>query len=55
VKPILQYGEEEENKFLKHAIENVIPTCSNCHRMIHRNREKPLSVVELKAYIENNR
>lgn len=54
VKPILQYGEEEENKFLKHAIENVIPTCSNCHRMIHRDRQHPLSVSDLKAFINRD-
>ncbi|MBU0634820.1 MAG: HNH endonuclease [Candidatus Omnitrophica bacterium] len=52
VKPVLQYGEEEENKFLKDALENVIPACSNCHRMIHRNREQPLSVIDLKACIQ---
>lgn len=54
VKPILQYGEKEGNKFLKHALENVIPACSNCHRMIHRNRQHPLSVLDLKVFINRD-
>lgn len=52
VKPVLQYEAEEENKFLKDALKNVIPACSNCHRMIHRNRKRLLSVADLKAYID---
>mgnify|MGYP001566828860 CR=1 FL=1 len=52
VKPVLQYEAEEENKFLKDALKNVIPACSNCHRMIHRDRRHPLSVLDLKAYID---
>jgi hypothetical protein len=27
--------------------------CSNCHRMIHRKREKPLSLSELKALVQS--
>ena len=26
--------------------------CSNCHRMVHRKREKPLTLAELKAHIQ---
>jgi len=55
VKPVLQYEEEEEDKFLKDALENVIPACSNCHRMIHRNRQNPLSVVDLKVCIKEDK
>jgi len=29
--------------------------CSNCHRMIHRNPEKPLSLEELRQIIASNR
>ncbi len=54
VKPVLQYEAEEENKFLKDALENVIPTCSNCHRMIHRDRQHPLSVLDLRAFINRD-
>jgi hypothetical protein len=27
--------------------------CSNCHRMVHRKREKPLSLSELKALVQS--
>lgn len=53
VKPVFQYEDEDKNKFLGRALENVIPACSNCHRMIHRNRRHPLSVLALKAHIGN--
>ena len=54
IKPVFQYQDEDRNKFLKRALENVIPACSNCHRIIHRNRQNPLSVGQLKEYIEHN-
>lgn len=53
VKPVFQYEDEDRNVFLKRALENVIPTCSNCHRMIHRDRQHPLSITDLKGCIDN--
>lgn len=53
VKPVFQYDDEDRNVFLKRALENVIPACSNCHRMIHRDRQHPLSMANLKAHIGN--
>lgn len=54
VKPVFQYEDEDKSKFLTRALKNVVPTCSNCHRIIHRNRQNPLSMVQLKEYIEHN-
>ena len=54
IKPVFQYEDEDRNKFLKRALENLIPACSNCHRIIHRNRQNPLSMGQLKEYIEHN-
>jgi 5-methylcytosine-specific restriction enzyme A len=31
---------------------DLIPLCSNCHRMIHRSRAETLSLIELKKIIE---
>ena len=31
---------------------DLVVVCSNCHRMIHRNRDKPLSIEELKNIIK---
>lgn len=33
---------------------DLIPVCANCHRMLHRKREKVLSVEELKSIIYTN-
>jgi len=53
IKPVFQYDDEDKNLFLGRALVNVIPACSNCHRMIHRDRRHPLSVPDLKACIDN--
>jgi predicted HNH restriction endonuclease len=49
-KPIFKYEDEDLENTLAQAIDNLIPVCSNCHRMIHRNRNKPLEIQHL---IEN--
>ena len=51
-KPIYQYSSGGFESFIKEAIKNVKPVCSNCHRMIHRNYKNPLSIIELKAFIK---
>jgi len=43
-KPVFQYSEVEGEMFLKHAVDNVAPVCSNCHRMIHRKWSEPISL-----------
>jgi 5-methylcytosine-specific restriction endonuclease McrA len=48
LKPIFQYEDDEIEKTVVAALENLAPLCSNCHRMVHRNREAPLTVRELR-------
>ena len=40
---------------LREAMKKVVPLCSNCHRMIHRNRDKMLTIEELKALIQHKK
>lgn len=35
--------------------EDLIPLCANCHSVIHRKRDKTLSLEELKTMIKNNK
>ncbi|RKY07764.1 MAG: HNH endonuclease [Planctomycetota bacterium] len=51
VKPVVQYEDEDKQLFWRHALQNVTPACSNCHRMIHRRVQAPLDIDELKALI----
>lgn len=30
---------------------DLVPLCSNCHKMMHRKKEKPLTIKELKQLI----
>ncbi len=50
-KPIFQYQDQDTTMFLEHALQNVAPVCSNCHRMIHREKNAPLSVEELRHLV----
>ena len=45
------YSLEEE--IIINPKEDLVCLCSNCHRMIHRKRDKILSVDELKDIMEN--
>ncbi len=54
VKPVFKYEDEDLDKTIEAALENVVPVCSNCHRMIHRNWKEPLEVNYLIEQINNN-
>lgn len=54
-KPIFQYEEQDTAKFLEQALQNVAPVCSNCHRMIHREKNAPMPVKELRQLVERVR
>ena len=54
-KPIFKYEDEDIENTLHEAVKNLIPICSNCHRMIHRNWKKPLEIQDLIANISANR
>jgi 5-methylcytosine-specific restriction endonuclease McrA len=49
--PISDYSDEGSET---NPTEDLIPLCSNCHRMVHRKRDKLLSLEELKAMINRN-
>lgn len=51
-KPIYQYHKEGDTEFISEAVKNVKPLCANCHRMIHRNPKKPMTIDELKRAME---
>ncbi|MDR2409687.1 MAG: HNH endonuclease [Bacteroidales bacterium] len=53
-KPIFKYEDDDLENTLAQAINNLIPVCSNCHRMIHRNRNKPLEIQYLIENIKAN-
>ncbi len=46
-KPIFKYEDEDLEHMLEQAVLNLTPVCSNCHRMIHRNRYKPFEIQVL--------
>lgn len=54
-KPIFQYSNEGFASYISEAVKGVKPLCPNCHCMIHKNRNAPISVDELKAIIEKAR
>lgn len=51
-KPVCSFDEEGSAQFISEAVKNVKPLCANCHRMIHRNHKKPMTIEELKKIIE---
>lgn len=52
-KPIFQYEETDFSRLVTEALKDLIPLCSNCHRMVHRKKDKPLSLHELKQILVN--
>ncbi len=53
-KPIFKYEDDDIENTLKQAVTNLIPVCSNCHRMIHRNWKKPIEIQFLIDNIHKN-
>jgi 5-methylcytosine-specific restriction enzyme A len=49
VKPLSSIGKEVSIN----PKEDLVPVCSNCHRMIHRKKEEVLTVNELRDLIDN--
>jgi predicted HNH restriction endonuclease len=54
IKPISKYEDKDFKSTIKQAVVNLIPVCSNCHRMIHRNWSKSLEIEELINQINAN-
>lgn len=38
VKPIFLYQDDAHTQTLERALQNLLPVCPNCHRIIHKNR-----------------
>lgn len=53
--PLYETNGEEREEILRDAIENVKPVCSNCHSIIHRKRDDPISVEKLKELVRQSR
>lgn len=51
VNPISVYEENGKITNLEEARKNLIPLCSNCHKILHRNN---ITVEQLKEVIDNN-
>jgi predicted HNH restriction endonuclease len=49
-KPVFMLNEREYKQTLEAALVNVVPVCSNCHRMVHKTKI-PLTIEEMKAKI----
>lgn len=47
-KPIYTYEQEDEEQTIREALENLVPVCANCHRMLHRRRDDVWTVERLK-------
>jgi len=54
IKPIFQYQSDDQKQTIQDAISNIVPLCSNCHRMIHRHGKQSLQIELLKKHIKNN-
>lgn len=52
--PIHETDIRGRSTHLREALKKVIPLCSNCHSVVHRNKNKMLSVEELKEIIRAN-
>ena len=48
IKPLFEIGESIE----MNPQTDLIPVCSNCHRMIHRKRNEVMSIEKLKACLK---
>ena len=48
IKPIFQYKGDSLDQSLEKALQNLLPVCPNCHRVIHRNRIRSEQLVLFK-------
>jgi len=52
-KPVYQYNETDFSRLVTEALKDLIPLCANCHRMVHRKKDNPLSIQELRKILAN--
>ena len=51
-KPIYQYSDDGFEAYISDAVKNIKPLCSNCHRMIHRNKKVTMTIAELRQTLK---
>jgi len=49
--PVHEMDIKGSQTHLRDALDKVIPLCSNCHRMVHRNQKNVLSIDRLKSIV----
>jgi predicted HNH restriction endonuclease len=54
LKPIFVYNGNVEQS-IEDALKNLVPVCSNCHRIIHRKRSNILPIETLREIIANQK
>ena len=55
-KPIYTYDDSDINKTIAEALENVIPVCPNCHRVIHRQKLfSDAKIAAFKSYLQKQK
>lgn len=53
IKPIFQYREDTLDQSIEKALQNLLPVCPNCHRIIHKNRIGSEQLVSFKAELKH--
>lgn len=51
--PLCQYSDEGFEQYIPEAVKKMKPLCANCHCMLHRRRDMPLTVDELRVLISS--
>ena len=55
IKPIFQYKDESFDQSLERALQNLLPVCPNCHRVIHSNRIGSGQLILFKTEIKQRK
>lgn len=50
LKPLYQYEDEDMNRTIENALQNLIPVCPNCHRVIHKHH---IGIDDFQTFKEN--
>ena len=50
LKPLYQYEDEDMNRTIENALQNLIPVCPNCHRVIHKHH---IGIDNFQTFKEN--
>ncbi len=53
LKPIVQYAGISIKQTIDDALNNLIPVCPNCHRVIHKNNITITKIPDFKEYLKN--